>query len=139
MRLHNKNEVLRILVFSCFILIAEKVLANDSLYVKFIDKKIDLKEYGFYGTVKVKKILYLFCQGKSDSIINCFVFKKNGLISSGRLTIQKKNELFVAERNGYWNFFDSKRGIEKIYFDDDEPLKEDELPINESNNDFNIK
>ena len=135
MPLHNKNKAFKILLLSCSISIAGKALSNDSLYVKFIHKKIGSTKNVFYSTLKVKKNLYLFCQDRDDTIINCFEFKKNALISSGRLTVQKTSiALFVAKRSGYWKFFDAKKKTRRVYFDDDEPLKEEELPIEESDN-----
>ena len=133
MQLKNKNKLIQLVIVSFLIFVSGKSLANDSIYIKFIDKTIDISTYK-YGKIKVKKVYYLVTHAREENVLNCFVFRSNKLIASGNLTVNHSGELDVAMRNGYWIFFNNKKKSKRLYFSNDELFKEDELPIQEKNN-----
>jgi len=109
------------IVVVVFILFSSKIFGSDSVYIKFINKSIDLSEYGYYSKITVNKNFYLFVK-EGDHEIHCFIFRKNQLVEAGLLKMEKPKDL-IALRNGYWKTFKRSKII-KIYYDDDEPVIE---------------
>lgn len=121
-------------VFSAILLIllAGSAKANDSTYVRFLNRKIALDDGERFFTFSVKKETYLFVP-KQSGPIECFVFRRNRLIKSGRLTVKEDDNSKIAYRNGYWLSFNKANKQSKIFFINDEQLEiETDIPIKSS-------
>ncbi|MBL7882579.1 MAG: hypothetical protein JNL69_00810 [Bacteroidia bacterium] len=116
------------MLFFCF----GNLRANDSTCIKFISKTILLQSGEKFLYFSVKKEAFLLIPIPDSDSISCFVFKKNRLMSTGKLVIKKSKESKIALRSGYWRFYDKNQHQAKVYFIDDEPLiLNDEIPVEE--------
>lgn len=116
-------ELLRSKIFllACVIFLSlttKKSYCIDSVYIKFIHKKINIQDYGYCAQFSIKDKLYLFIKDQCDTTIKCFVFRQNENIAFGRLNIKNIDSNKIAAREGYWRFKRGKVFIKKYYHDD---------------------
>jgi hypothetical protein len=100
-----------------FLLGANNLKASDTIFVKFLNKKVGL-EYHEVRSLVIGNRTYIFNRS-NDSIVECYVLKNSGLICNGVLKIKENNGNMIALRQDYWNFF--SKGINssrQFYYND---------------------
>lgn len=114
--------VLLALIFTSF-----NSYASDTLFIKFLQRTITMNDFKLGNSIQVKDKNYLFLKTCNDeSLIECFVFKKNILYTSGRLKIVKNSKQNLALRIGYW-LYSGEKVYGKIYYIDDKEFIENML------------
>jgi hypothetical protein len=113
-----KNR-LRMLLFITF-LNSASALANDSLYIKFINKKIEIETNGVISfTLRDKCFIF---QKINDTLIECFILKKNKMYCYGSLKIVQTKHTKTALRENDWYFGNTGDYSNKKYYHNDEML-----------------
>lgn len=102
-----------------FCLITGKSIAGDTVYIKFLNKQIYIRDHGFGETQLKKTGMYLFVKEKGDTILNCFLVKKNKVVKYGKLKIVKFNESNTALRIGYWRNKKNQNFEDEFYINDE--------------------
>lgn len=107
------------ILIGVFCLITGKCLAGDTVYIKFLNKQVYIRDHGF-GETKLKRIgMYFFVKEKGDTILNCFFIKKNEVVKYGKLKVVKFNKSNTALKVGYWRSKKNEKFEDEYYIDDE--------------------
>jgi hypothetical protein len=110
-----KSKALISIGFFC--LLCSKSIAGDTIYIKFLDKQVYIRDHGF-GETKVKDGMYLFVKERGDTMLNCFFIKKNKVVRYGKLKVVELNKTNIALRIGYWRNKKEQRFEDEFYIED---------------------
>ncbi|MFT3980774.1 MAG: hypothetical protein QM687_09920 [Ferruginibacter sp.] len=113
------NMYLKIAIFFIVFLSVQQAFAADSVYVKFIDKKIEINRY-LNAEYRAKGKVYLFIkEAGNDTTLKCFIIKKRKLDEFGQLKLVIRGNDIIALRDGYWQKNSNLFYGQKFFIDDE--------------------
>lgn len=120
----NRSLFLITLLFAVLAFKVNNTTACDSVYVKFIDRYINIDLDNVFSFI-INNKTYIIRQ-TNDTTLSCYVVKNKNLVNYGFLQIQKG----IATREGYWFFYKNKKQFEGIYFFKDKEFQEKKGKVN---------
>ena len=110
------------------LVIGKSSQANDSIFVKFLNRYMEFDGHGYAEYHYSKNLLYIFIKESDSSSLKCFIIGKNKIQGFGKLDIRPDR---MALRQGYWRRNDLFNFNDE-YYNNDILSIEETLPVGQA-------